>query len=178
MRISRIVLLVSLVVCASLAAQPQSNGEASGTFMVALSGSAAGAFQSSPGNFAPPRPNIEILLQRQPISDPTSLPAEGEGGPRLWVATSVLPQGFVALKTTNAEAWDRAHAMVDDPAKAMEMVGLGADGGAGFADPKNIYMIEPDVERKNLVLGWALFGLALALLGGTVIVAIIYLAVD
>jgi hypothetical protein len=39
-------------------------------------------------------------------------------------------------------------------------------------------VIEPDVERKNLVLGWALFGLALALLGGTVIVAIIYLAVD
>jgi hypothetical protein len=39
-------------------------------------------------------------------------------------------------------------------------------------------MIEPDVEHKNLVLGWALFGLALALLGGTVIVAIIYLAVD
>jgi hypothetical protein len=39
-------------------------------------------------------------------------------------------------------------------------------------------MIESDVEHKNLVLGWALFGLALALLGGTVIVAIIYLAVD
>ena len=39
-------------------------------------------------------------------------------------------------------------------------------------------MTEPAIERKNLVLGWALFALALALLGGTVIVALIYLALD
>ncbi len=39
-------------------------------------------------------------------------------------------------------------------------------------------MTDPEIEHKNLVLGLSLFALALALLGGTVIVALIYLAVD
>ncbi len=39
-------------------------------------------------------------------------------------------------------------------------------------------MTDPEVDHKNLVLGWSLFALALALLGGTVVVALIYLAVD
>jgi hypothetical protein len=37
---------------------------------------------------------------------------------------------------------------------------------------------DPVVRRKNLVLGWALFGLFLLLFGGTVGVAFIYLALD
>ena len=36
----------------------------------------------------------------------------------------------------------------------------------------------PEIERKNLVLGWALFGLFLLLFVGTVGVALLYLALD
>ena len=36
----------------------------------------------------------------------------------------------------------------------------------------------PEVVRKNLILGWALFALFVALFGGTIAVAFIYLAVD
>jgi hypothetical protein len=36
----------------------------------------------------------------------------------------------------------------------------------------------PELERKNLLWGLALFGLFLVLLGGTVAVAFIYLALD
>jgi hypothetical protein len=32
--------------------------------------------------------------------------------------------------------------------------------------------------RKNVLLGWALFALALAIFGGTILVALIYLALD
>ena len=39
-------------------------------------------------------------------------------------------------------------------------------------------MIEPETERKNIALGLWLFGLFLALLAGTVVVALIYLAAD
>ena len=42
-------------------------------------------------------------------------------------------------------------------------------------------MIDPEdpvVRRRNLVLGWALFGLFLLLFGGTVGIAFIYLALD
>ena len=42
-------------------------------------------------------------------------------------------------------------------------------------------MIDPEdpvVRHKNLVLGWALFGLFLLIFGGTVGVAFIYLALD
>lgn len=39
-------------------------------------------------------------------------------------------------------------------------------------------MLNPDLERKNLIWGLALFGLALVLLAGTVLVAFIYLALD
>jgi hypothetical protein len=39
---------------------------------------------------------------------------------------------------------------------------------------------DPDEElaRRNVLLGWALFGLALAIFGGTIVVALIYLAAD
>ena len=37
--------------------------------------------------------------------------------------------------------------------------------------------VDRDVARKNLVLGWALFGLFVALFVGTLVVALIYLAV-
>jgi hypothetical protein len=37
---------------------------------------------------------------------------------------------------------------------------------------------DPDLEQKNLRLGWALFGLFLLLLLGTCVVALIYLQLD
>ena len=36
----------------------------------------------------------------------------------------------------------------------------------------------PELERKNLILGWALFGLFVLLFAGTVAVAYLYLALD
>jgi hypothetical protein len=39
-------------------------------------------------------------------------------------------------------------------------------------------MTEPGLERKNLVLGLALFGVFLVLLAATVVVALLYLALD
>jgi hypothetical protein len=36
----------------------------------------------------------------------------------------------------------------------------------------------PELERRNLILGWALFGVFLLLLAGTVGVAFLYLALD
>jgi hypothetical protein len=39
-------------------------------------------------------------------------------------------------------------------------------------------MNDADLERKNLMLGLALFGVFLVLLGATVLVALIYLALD
>jgi hypothetical protein len=38
--------------------------------------------------------------------------------------------------------------------------------------------MERELERKNLLWGLLLFGLAIALLGGTVVVALVYLALD
>jgi hypothetical protein len=37
---------------------------------------------------------------------------------------------------------------------------------------------EAELARKNVLLGWALFALALAIFGGTIVVALIYLALD
>ena len=37
--------------------------------------------------------------------------------------------------------------------------------------------VDRELARKNLILGWALFGLFLLLAAGTVVVALIYLAV-
>ena len=37
--------------------------------------------------------------------------------------------------------------------------------------------VDPELARKNLVLGWALFGVFLLILVGTVLVALLYLAV-
>ena len=39
-------------------------------------------------------------------------------------------------------------------------------------------MSGPELERKNMILGLALFGLFLLLFGATVAIALIYLAVD
>ncbi len=39
-------------------------------------------------------------------------------------------------------------------------------------------MLDPEVERKNVLLGWALFAVFLLLFAGTALVALIYLAVD
>lgn len=39
-------------------------------------------------------------------------------------------------------------------------------------------MAQSELERKNLLLGWALFGLFLLLFVGTVGVAFLYLALD
>jgi hypothetical protein len=36
----------------------------------------------------------------------------------------------------------------------------------------------PELVRKNLLLGWALFGIFVLLFGGTVLVAFLYLALD
>ncbi len=38
--------------------------------------------------------------------------------------------------------------------------------------------MDPELARKNVVLGWALFGLFLLLFVGTIGVALIYLAAD
>jgi hypothetical protein len=39
-------------------------------------------------------------------------------------------------------------------------------------------MLDPELERKNIRLGWALFGLSLLLFGGTFAVALIYIALS
>jgi hypothetical protein len=39
-------------------------------------------------------------------------------------------------------------------------------------------MLDPELERRNLRLGLALFGLALVLFVGTVLVALVYLQLD
>jgi hypothetical protein len=38
--------------------------------------------------------------------------------------------------------------------------------------------LTPELERKNLILGWAIFGVFLLLFVGTVGVALLYLALD
>jgi len=38
--------------------------------------------------------------------------------------------------------------------------------------------LTPELERKNLVLGWLLFGLFVVLFAGTIAVAFLYLALD
>ena len=38
--------------------------------------------------------------------------------------------------------------------------------------------VTPELARKNLLFGWALFALFVVLFGGTIAVALIYLAVD
>ncbi|MGI9112452.1 MAG: cytochrome oxidase small assembly protein [Gaiellaceae bacterium] len=38
--------------------------------------------------------------------------------------------------------------------------------------------LTPEQERKNLVLGWLLFGVFLLLFAGTIGVALLYLALD
>jgi len=39
-------------------------------------------------------------------------------------------------------------------------------------------MIDPELARKNMLGGWALLGLMLALFAGVVVVALVYLALD
>lgn len=39
-------------------------------------------------------------------------------------------------------------------------------------------MLDPDLARRNLRLGWALFGLFVLLFAGTAVVALIYLQLD
>lgn len=39
-------------------------------------------------------------------------------------------------------------------------------------------MLDPETQRKNLVLGWALFGLFVLLFAGTAVVALLYLQFD
>ena len=39
-------------------------------------------------------------------------------------------------------------------------------------------MNEPELERRNFTLGWELFGLFVALVGLTFLIALLYLAVD
>jgi hypothetical protein len=39
-------------------------------------------------------------------------------------------------------------------------------------------MSSPELERKNLILGLALFGLFLLLLLATIVIALVYLALD
>ena len=38
--------------------------------------------------------------------------------------------------------------------------------------------LTPELERKNLLLGWALFGVFLLLFAGTAAIALLYLALD
>jgi hypothetical protein len=39
-------------------------------------------------------------------------------------------------------------------------------------------VLDPELERLNMRLGWAVFGLALLLFAGTFLVALIYLQLD
>ena len=39
-------------------------------------------------------------------------------------------------------------------------------------------MLDPDLERKNMLMGWALFGIFLLLFAGTCLVALVYLQLD
>ncbi len=39
-------------------------------------------------------------------------------------------------------------------------------------------MLDPELQRKNVLLGWALFAVFLTLFAGTALVALIYLAVS
>jgi hypothetical protein len=39
-------------------------------------------------------------------------------------------------------------------------------------------MLDPALERKNMRLGWALFGVFVLLFAGTVLVALLYLQLD
>jgi hypothetical protein len=39
-------------------------------------------------------------------------------------------------------------------------------------------MLDPELERRNLRLGWALFGLFCLLAAGTVVVSLVYLQFD
>jgi hypothetical protein len=39
-------------------------------------------------------------------------------------------------------------------------------------------VLDPELERKNMRLGWAVFGLALVLFVGTFLVALVYLQLD
>ena len=39
-------------------------------------------------------------------------------------------------------------------------------------------MLDPELARKNMRMGWALFGLFVALFGGTFLVALIYIALS
>jgi hypothetical protein len=39
-------------------------------------------------------------------------------------------------------------------------------------------MLDPELERRNMRLGWAIFGLSLVLFAGTFLVALIYLQLD
>ena len=38
--------------------------------------------------------------------------------------------------------------------------------------------MDPELGRKNVALGWALFGLFVLLFAGTMLVALLYLALD
>jgi len=38
--------------------------------------------------------------------------------------------------------------------------------------------LSPELERKNAILGWALFGVFLVLFAGTIGIAFLYLALD
>ena len=39
-------------------------------------------------------------------------------------------------------------------------------------------MLDPELERKNMVLGWALFGVFVLIVLGTVLIALLYLQLD
>lgn len=39
-------------------------------------------------------------------------------------------------------------------------------------------MLDPELERKNMALGWVLFGVALLIFLGTLVIALVYLQLD
>jgi len=41
-----------------------------------------------------------------------------------------------------------------------------------------VTMLDPDLQRRNLQLGWALFGLFVLLFAGTFAVALVYIALS
>ena len=97
-------------------------------------------------------------------------------GPLYTVAAAVLGGAFLALAwqlrrdTTPRRAAILFHYSL--AYLALLFVAAAVEPGAAVKE------LTPELERKNLLLGWALFGIFLLLFAGTVGVALLYLALD
>ena len=97
-------------------------------------------------------------------------------GPVYTVAAAVLGGAFLAL------AWQLRRDTTPRRAAILfhySLAYLALLFVAAAANPVlPVKELTPELERKNLLLGWALFGIFLLLFAGTVGVALLYLALD